>query len=351
MITGKHPLMMIPMSKPCFTIVLISLIVLLSSSFGIVAPAVATKGSYPGANGKVAFIGPDPSSFFSQIFVMNDDGTNIQQITHGDFNVESLCWSPDGTKIAFTAYISPEGRVVWIINADGTGLRQVTTTGASQNDYKPAWSPDGKKIAYYRRTGVNNDIYVIDADTTGAGALLIQDAQVPSWSPDGRKIAFSRESDVNIFVADANTGSVLSKLTTNGGTEPCWSPDGTKIVFVRSAGIWVMNADGSNQQQLTFPTGGLVDGDPNWSPDGTKIVFARRPSSIWIMDADGSNQHDLTPDMLGAVKPDYQTISPGPVGGVVMPVSKLEVLAPYLALAGLAIAVSAVVVVKRRGKD
>ena len=326
-----------------------ALILPLSHTIFFPDPVLATKGSYAGANGKVAFIGQDLSGkAFSAILVMNDDGTNIQQITPGDFNVEYLCWSPDGTKIAFTAYIGPAGRVVWIINADGTGLRQVSTTGASQNDYGPAWSPDGRKIGYYRRTLTMNDIYVIDAATTGPGDLLIPDGQSPSWSPDGRKIAFSRQSDVNIYVADANTGSILSKLTTNEGTEPCWSPDGTKIVFVRSSTIWVMNADGSNQQQLTSPPNGMFDINPNWSPDGRKIVFARVPDSIWIMNADGSGQRDLTPNMRGADDPDYQTIPSRPVGGLVMPTNKFELLTPYLALAGLVAAVSAVVAVKRR---
>ena len=332
------------MSKSCFPIVLLALIVLLSLGFGMVGPAVATKGSYPGANGRVAFIAYDPSSGFSHIFVMGDDGTNIQRITPSGFNVEYLCWSPDGTKIAFTGFISPAGRVVWVINPDGTGLRQVSTT--TNNDYAPAWSPDGKKIAYYRRTVTTNDIYVIDADTTGPGALLIQVAEAPSWSPDEERIVFTR-SDGNIYLADATTGLQIGGALAEG-VNPCWSPDGSKIVFVRNAEIWVMNADGSNQQQLTSPVGDLVDGDPNWSPDGTKIIFARRPSSIWIMNADGSNQHDLTPTMIGADAPDYQTISPRPVGGFVMHVSKLEILTPYLALAGLIVAVSAVVVVRRR---
>ncbi|WP_455278634.1 TolB family protein [[Eubacterium] cellulosolvens] len=331
------------MSRLYFAIILISLVVFLSSGFVMVAPAVATKGSYPGTNGKVAFIGNVASSGFSHIFIMNDDGTNIQPITQGDFNVESLCWSPDGTKIAFTGYIGPAGRVVWVINADGTNLRQVSIT--TDNDYSPAWSPDGKKIAYYRRTGTTNNIYVIDAATTGPGTLLIQVAEAPSWSPDGEKIAFARSG--NIYLADSTTGLQIGGALAVG-TDPCWSPDGFKIVFVRNAEIWVMNADGSNQQPLTSPVDDLVDEDPNWSPDGMKIIFARRPSSIWIMNADGSNQHDLTPSMVGANEPDYQTILPAPVGGISTPTNKLVIVMPYIALAGLVATISAIIVIKKR---
>lgn len=106
-----------------------------------------------------------------------------------------------------------------------------------------------------------------------------------------------------------------------------------------------MNEDGTNIQQLTDGT--KYDINPCWSPDGSKIVFAKN-GEVWVMNADGSGAHDLTPSKPNARAPDYQTIQPRPVGGLVMPANKLEVLAPYLALAGLVAAVSAVVVVRRR---
>jgi len=112
--------------------------------------------------------------------------------------------------------------------------------------------------------------------------------------------------------------------------------------------LTVMNADGSNKKQLTTAPQGGSDDEPNWSPDGTKIVFRRSEESIWIMNAGGSGARDLTPTMLGAGDPDYQRIPSRPVGGVVEPINKLTIVTPYLALAGLIAAVSAVVVVRRR---
>ena len=93
-----------------------------------------------------------------------------------------------------------------------------------------------------------------------------------------------------------------------------------------------------------------MDHHPNWSPDGNKIIFNRVPDSIWIMDADGSNEFDLTPSLPEAHHPDYQRLEPEstPVSGVVTPVNKLEILTPYLALAGLIAAISTVYLIKRR---
>jgi len=319
----------------------------------LVSPALAVKGSYPGINGNIAFSDNDPNLPYDlEIFVADNDGTNIQQLTHNEVDDDDPCWSPDGTKIA---YASDSPRKIWIMDADGSNQNQLTTPPEGQFDLDPAWSPDGSKIAFWRTTGATGvGIYVINAaGPAGAGTLLINGYVVdPSWSPDGSEIAYA--SFGTIYVADAATGTLKRTLGEVGG-EPCWSPDGTKIAFGASQ-IWVMNsADGSNQQQLSDPSHDDYDDEPNWSPDGQKIIFHRRLGSIWIMNADGSNEYDLTPTRSNAHEPDFQrlpeqepTPTPRPVGGIVTPVNKLELLTPYLALAGLLIAVSVVVSIRRR---
>ena len=307
--------------------------------------ASATKGSYPGTNGKVAFCA-FTSYPKTAIFIMNEDGTDRQQLTSGDFFDDYPCWSPDGTKIVFArAVLGFADFAVWVMNADGTDLRQLTSSGYATS---PAWSPDGSRIAFVREPG-GYDIYEIDAvGPTGDGTKRITNGRNPSWSPDGSKIAF--DDGYNIYLADTGTWSVGSALAV--GTGPCWSPDSSKIVFERGPSIWVMNVAGSNQEQLTTPPLSFFDNDPNWSPDGTKIVFRRSEDSIWIMNANGSGALDLTPSMLDARSPDYQTLPSITVGGhIEEPTPKFEILASFLAFIGLAITASIVVLVRNRGKD
>jgi TolB protein len=332
------------------TFALMASILLLTVLYvGLVSPVLSTKGSYPGVNGKIAYARTLAGEESPEIFAMNNDGTGSVQLTDNDVYDNFPCWSPDGTKIAFIHGDYP-GRQVWVMDADGTNQKQLTATG----DYvasDPAWSPDGSKIAYAREND-GDTIYVIDAaGPVGAGTLLISGARHPSWSPDGSEIAY--EALPGIKVADATTGTYKRTLIVGTGETPCWSPDGTKIVFEGSGQtIWVMNAaDGSNPQQLTDDIGHA----PNWSPDGTIIAFWRSSDSIWVMNADGSNEYDLNPSLRGSIEPDYQrlppqtpTTTPRPVGGVALPIKKLEILTPYLALAGLVIGISAVVVKKRR---
>jgi uncharacterized repeat protein (TIGR01451 family) len=96
------------------------------------------------------------------------------------FRDAAPAWSPDGTKIAFTA-----ARDIHVINADGTGAPVNLTNSTNSDDKEPAWSPDGTKIVYSSNNFTNNaldGIYVMDA--TGQNQTLVADSQGganPTW--------------------------------------------------------------------------------------------------------------------------------------------------------------------------
>jgi Tol biopolymer transport system component len=220
------------------------------------------------------------------IYVINADGSNEQRLTllprgagvPGGAPGGDLTWSPEGDKVAFVASALAGSADVFVMNADGSGLRNVTNTATTSFD--TAWSPDGQRIAYLEGRTDGAPLTVANADGTGKRRLtgpLMVDLGSPSWSPDARTIAFTGGSGgagAVIYTVHAD-GTGLRKLTHGPGWSlfPQWSPDGRRILFVsyrddlvhRETDLFVMNADGSRQRNLTR-TRGVSELFASWAP-------------------------------------------------------------------------------------
>jgi TolB protein len=209
-----------------------------------------------------------------KLYVVNADGSGHRTLTRlgRGGSGASLAWSPDGRKLLLVVKsISAPGcgycSRLWVLNADGSGLRDLTRNLGGSRGFGawPAsdavWSPDGRKIAFVR-SNTRHGVYVINADGSGVRNLTPKPRgaayAAPAWSPDGRKIAFAGERDGNseIYLMNADGSgqrSLTSDLAYDG--DPAWSPDGRKITFVSNRdgryAVYVMNADGSGQRSLT----------------------------------------------------------------------------------------------------
>lgn len=107
-----------------------------------------------------------------------DKGTRQRVFTTHDFPTENLAWSPDGSRIAF-ALRSKGGERVCVVNADGTGLKQLTDDRSTAGE--PSWSPDGRQIAFTQE----GEIYVMNADGTQQRNVSRSPKpdSAPTWSP------------------------------------------------------------------------------------------------------------------------------------------------------------------------
>lgn len=83
---------------------------------------------------KIAFVGMDSGKL--NVYVMNINGTEIQQLTAGQGNNESPTWSPDGTMIAFSSTRSGVSQI-YLMRKDGTQVTQITT---GEPHSAPSWS-------------------------------------------------------------------------------------------------------------------------------------------------------------------------------------------------------------------
>jgi Tol biopolymer transport system component len=261
----------------------------------------------------IAFQGMD-----SGIFVMDVGGTAQRPLRGGDSWLPR--WSPEGSKIAFVT-CHPTGEngpfsgcdmTFGIINADGSGELMLGQTDFMGTIPPAEWSPDGKKIAF---VGGDEeccaDLYVINADGSGLAQLTgLGTVTGADWSPDGRTLALRAAGSVHVVNAD---GSDLIQLTHDTGPLVVrhleWSPEGDRIAFSLSLDplvsetkeggsltIHVINADGTNR--ITVATNAV---NPRWLRDGRTLSFSRWfVDEIWTVSADGGEPSLLLPDGFGA---------------------------------------------------
>jgi Tol biopolymer transport system component len=150
-------------------------------------------------------------------------------------------FDPTGTQIVYTDY------GIWRMNADGSNKTHLTSTGQ-----QPSYSRDGSQIAYNDAVGSGQQLFVMNSDGTGARQVLTSGAVIDTvWSPGPKVVmgVLSGRKNYQLSTFDPNDPGSLTTLTSSSTNyEPSWSPDGSHISWTGSGGIWIMNTDGSNQQ-------------------------------------------------------------------------------------------------------
>src|SRR5713226_4535962 len=104
--------------------------------------------------------------------------------------------SPDGKKIVYVrrfadSMTDKRYSNLWIINTDGTDHRPLTT--GNRADVSPRWSPDGLRLAYLSDADGKQQLYIrwMDTGQTARITNLEQSPDAIAWSPDGKMLSFS----------------------------------------------------------------------------------------------------------------------------------------------------------------
>jgi len=165
------------------------------------------------------------------IYTMNVDGTDVKRLTTTPGYDGGPWWSPDGTKIVYRAWhydnpqelkayqellargmIRPNRMELFVMNADGSDQRQITTLGGA--NFGPSWTPDGQHIIFssnHRNPRSRNfDLFVVKLDGTGLERITTHEDfdGFPMFSPDGTKLIWAsnrhdaKPGETNLFVAD-----------------------------------------------------------------------------------------------------------------------------------------------------
>jgi hypothetical protein len=204
-------------------------------------------------------------------------------------------FSNDGRTLAFTA--QREGKdVLYLMDVAKASVRARLDLPVDAV-WSPVWSPDDKQIAFSGARGGITDIYIVNADGKGLRQLTNDtygDLQ-PAWSPDGRRIAFATErspetnlsilklSKWRIAVMDAQSGAI-EVLPGQGGLNlnPQWSPDGRELAFISDRtgipNVFLYDFGTQQHYQITNVLGGvsaITEYSPaiSWARGADKMAF------------------------------------------------------------------------------
>ena len=247
----------------------------------------------------------------NQLYMMNPDGTNIRQITSGQYWHSNGRWSTDASKIVCNTEeeSTTTGTEMAVINSDGSN-RILLGWGTQMS-----WYPNGTKIifSYWQgaEVGIYNDkLFSLNPDGTNRTAISDKYAGNTTFSPDGSKIAFSF-SQIGIVILDYPQfdNPLYINIVPPGAYGPSWSPSGNEISFsnreietIPNDDIYIINSDGSNVQNITNNTSNMPYIYPCWSPDGEKIIFlsytvdGSQKWQLFMINKNGTNLHKVIDD-------------------------------------------------------
>ena len=215
-----------------------------------------------------------------------------------------LSWSPDGSQIAFSAFVVRKRRKeevrsrIFTVNADGSDLHALPLTKGA---YGPVFSPDGHSLAFTRfrrrpyvvvngkvkhRGFQGASIWILDLETGTARQLTPWryglEYLSSSFSPDGSTLLATRLDNRRTDKFEP----VAISLATGGATRllvdgllPVYSPDGSRVVLVREttnegADLYIVGADGASIRRLTR-TPDRDEFFASWDPSGERLVYMR----------------------------------------------------------------------------
>jgi eukaryotic-like serine/threonine-protein kinase len=229
------------------------------------------------------------SSLLSVSLTPNGDAVGPPSVFNSDTSQRTNLprFSPDGQKIALNRWRLGMSADIWVADADGKNLTQLTYN--QNTDSQASWFPDGDKIAFLSdRDSKYLTLRAISLKTGKEEQLLDlgQDMQFATLSPEGQRVSYNliQNGVMNVWVATIATGERRQLTFDNEmAAFPCWSPNGQLIAYEMKRGhndyLMVMPASGGEPTQLTFGEG--KSWPHSFSSDGDKIVFAGQRDGIW----------------------------------------------------------------------
>ena len=267
------------------------------------------------------------------VFIVNADGSGEQRILEGW--ARDISWSPDGDQLVLSwleqGWPADPGELLQlvVVDSDGTNLKVLNDVPELQEgpvtDLFPVWSPDGVRILFQHWVHAAQaeedaiELYVVNADGTGLRQIETGDLAVyysSSWTPDGEAVAFGGGNpgdpmDISGVYAVSLEGGVPERLTPPDLHMffPAfdWSPDGSRVAYATTfqeldfemgpaeidleIDLVIVEIASGDVQRVT-ETPDVHELNPIWSPEAGRLLFASPPPGVDLFSDDGEG--DLT---------------------------------------------------------
>jgi len=275
------------------------------------APEVNYLG---GGSGQIAFASDRGGDV--QIYLQNIDGApDLHQLTDFAGGACQPAWSPNGMQLVFISPCPEQDESypdsnLYLMDVESGNWEEISTD--ADGSFDPIWSPDGNQLAFTARDGSHSHIHILtlaDGYEISISDRLSFDMQ-PAWSPDGEQIVFlsTRTGDNLLFVMTARGEKQVQFTRVEGKTNshPRWSPDGNTILYLQlnNVGYPVLvsalyEKQGFSEELFTNEYTAPMR-DPIFSLDGMWVAFSSNYDGsnhdIWIVTSAGVDPRPVVTD-------------------------------------------------------
>jgi predicted Ser/Thr protein kinase len=297
-----------------------------------------------GGSGLIVFVSDRADGVTEQIWTMrvSQSGSGeivadeFTQLTFDEGNKDFPAWSPDGSKIAFSAPGSGSNGVdIWVMDADGTGRENLTNHAS--DEFEPVWSPDGKTIVFTVHTRTEGSqkvlqLYSIGLDGKNRTRISLDFIESQAtFSPDGKYLVYVIHATNHDYLFIRNKFDDFTKPEKFDAREifgmlgevadPEFSPDGSSLVYTQLNGsskqivmITFTSLDSFGARGIqSFPvSSGTDDFSASWSDDMRWLALTSTRDAgdleIYIMTTAGRPQLNLTQRVGVDKSPDWMPI-------------------------------------------
>ncbi len=262
-----------------------------------------------------------------ELFIMNWNGDNQKRLSYHRSIVLSPSWSPNGKKIAYTAFVynkklKKRMTALFLLNLSTNKIKLLSNRNGA--NLGSDFFPNGKEILITLGVGSGYmDIFKMNLSSFSTKPLTKGPRGVinvePSINPRNGLIAFSSDkSGKTMIYTMTKSGKNIKRITFAGhyNSTPDWDFQNNRVVFSGRANgrfdLFLINANGTGLKRLTSlkkPNGTWANCEsPSFSPDGRFIVFSSNLSGtyqLYIMNVDDLSIERITFDRYNYKSPKW----------------------------------------------